>query len=417
MTMQEYYHRRRHNFYRQIGGFWADLYGEEYALYDVKLINQAEVEQIRLISERIGVIFFKMASLLRQVPDETLLEMGYPKETLSFIRLKNLSTESVISRLDLIPYEDSYKCIEINADTPTFIKELFHVNQLVCQEFGVENPNEGSERILRKAVWESINQCADNENPHIVFTAHADNIEDRETVLYLQEGVRSKFTPLHKLQIRKGVGLFDETGKKIDILYRQTFPIESLIRDEDDEGNPIGLWLLELIEEGKLSIINPPSAFLLQNKAVQAVIWGLHEENHSFFTEQEHVWIEEYFLPTYLESDFFTQKGIPFVKKPSFGREGDTIEIFNKEGTKIHADGQRSYSEFVPVFQQYAQHPIVPFSSEKGKQNGHLLVGSFLLNGKSAALGFRIGGTITNNLSYFLPVGLTREGLEHVDFT
>lgn len=409
MSDQVYYHTKRRDFYEQIEGFWADLYGEEYALYDIKLLNQDEVEEIRSISERIGIIYFKIASLLRKVPDETLLEMGYPKETLSFIRLKTLSVESVISRLDLIPYGDSYKCIEINADTPTFIKELFHVNGFVCKEFGVENPNEDMQQLLRKAVHESIHQSTDKEKPYIVFTAHVDNIEDRETVLYLQEGVPSKFIPLHKLQIRRGVGLFDEDGYKIDVLYRQTFPIESLIKDEDHERNPIGLWLLELIEEGKLSIINPPSAFLLQNKAVQAVIWGLHEESHSFFTEQEHEWIEEYFLPTYLESDYFTQKGVPFVKKPSFGREGDTIEIFNEEGTQIHADGQRSYSEFVPVFQQYVEHPIVPFSSEKGKQNGHLLVGSFLINGKSAALGFRIGGTITNNLSYFLPVGIARE--------
>ena len=99
--------------------------------------------------------------------------------------------------------------------------------------------------------------------------------------------------------------MFDEQGKKIDILYRQTFPIENLIMDVDFEGNKIGLWLLELVQVGKLAIINPPSAFLLQNKAVQAVIWGLHEENHPFFTEKEHSWIEEYFLPTFFEPEDF----------------------------------------------------------------------------------------------------------------
>lgn len=408
MSEQSSYYTKRYQFYSNIEGFWADLYGEEYALYDIKLVSKEELASIRLISERIGAIFFKSASLLRRVPDETLLEMGFSKETLSFLRLKTIPAESVVSRLDLIPYGDSYKCIEINADTPTFIKELFHINGLVCKEFGVANPNEDMELFLRKAVQESINQSTHKENPHIVFTAHEDNIEDRETVLYLQKGVPSKFTPLHKLQIQKGVGLFDEDGMKIDILYRQTFPIESLITDEDEEGNPIGLWLLDLIEEGKLLIINPPSAFLLQNKAVQAIIWGLHEENHPFYTEQEHEWIEKYFLPTYLEPDPFLQKGIPFVKKPSFGREGDTVEIFNRNGQLIHADIQRSYSEFIPVYQQFIEHPKVTFNSEKGIQEGQLLLGSFLLNGKSAALGFRVGGTITNNLSYYLPVGLLK---------
>ncbi|MFK2826012.1 glutathionylspermidine synthase family protein [Bacillus sp. B190/17] len=400
------YRTKRQQFYEGVENFWADLYGEEYALYDIKLLSEEEAAHIRLISERIGFIFFKIGSLLRRVPDETLLEMGFPKETLSFIRLKTLPFESVISRLDLIPHGNSYKCIEINADTPTFIKELFHINGMVCKEFGVENPNEGMERFLRKAVRGSIDQSTDKEHPHVVFTAHEDHIEDHETVRYLQKGVPSKFTPLHKLQIQRGIGLFDENGIRIDVLYRQTFPIESLIKDEDGEGNPIGLWLLELVAERKLAVINPPSAFLLQSKVVQAVIWGLHEEHHPFFTGEEHRWIDEYFLPTYLESHYFIQKGLSYVKKPAFGREGDTLEIFNEGGQLIHADVQRSYLEYIPVYQQFVKHPTITFHSERGKQEGKLLLGSFLLNGKAAALGYRVGGMITNNLSYYLPVGL-----------
>ncbi|WP_431026996.1 glutathionylspermidine synthase family protein [Lysinibacillus sp. LZ02] len=406
---EQMYHTKRRQFYEKIEGFWADLYEEEYALYDMALLTEAEVAHIRLVSERIGSIFFKMGSLLRKVTDETLLDMGFSKETLSFIRLKTLSAESVISRLDLIPYGDSYKCIEMNADTPTFIKELFFINGMVCKEFGVENPNEGMEPLLRKAVHDSLYGSTNKKSPHIVFTAHEDHIEDYETVLYLQHSVRSsKFTPLHQLHIQKGVGLFDEEGKKIDVLYRQTFPIENLILDEDHDGNPIGLWLLELVEQKKLAIINPPSAFLLQNKVVQAVIWGLHEEQHPFFTEQEHQWIDDYFLPTYLEADVFLQKGLAYVKKPAFGREGDTVEIFDQAGQLMHANRQRSYSAYTPVYQQYIEHPTIPFRSEKGKQEGNLLLGSFLLNGKAAAIGYRVGGRITNNLSYYLPVGVKR---------
>ncbi len=404
------YHEKRKKFYDKIKGFWADLYGEEYALYDIAPIKREELEHIRLAAKRIGHIFFKVCRLLRKVPDETLLEMGFPSETLRFIKLKTLETESVISRLDLIPSGNSFKCIEINADTPTFIKELFYVNGQVCREFSCTDPNEGMEKLLIETMRDSISQSIwrlDAENPYIVFTAHEDNIEDSETVRYLQKlyGCASKFVPLHKLQIQKGVGLFDENGVKIDVLYRQTFPIESLISDEDTDGNKIGLWLLELVEIGKLAIINPPSAFLLQNKAVQAVIWGLHAENHSFFTMEEHEWIKEYFLPTYLEPDFFFEKGLPYVKKPAFGREGDTVEIYTAEGRLLLADDQKSYAEYLPVYQQFVEQPVVRFNSEKGEQEGKLLIGSFLLSGKPAAVGYRVGGTITNNLSFFFPAG------------
>lgn len=414
MTNQRY-HEERKAFYSRIRNFWADLYGEEYALFDMKMVESNEIEQIRLTSERVGHIFFKVCHLLRNVPDQTLIDMGYPKETIPFIRLKTLKAESVISRLDLIPADNGYKCIEINADTPTFIKELFYINGEVCKEFSVENPNLGMDfflsKTIRDSIEEDINRAGCND-PYVVFTAHEDNVEDRETVLYLQKvsGVSSKFIPLHKLHIQKGVGLFDDEGNQIDILYRQTFPIESLITDEDEEGNKIGIWLLELVQKGKLTVLNPPSAFLLQNKAVQGIIWGLHVEKHPFFTDEEHQWIERYFLPTFLEPDYFIESKISYVKKPAFGREGDTVEIYNEKGELVDEDVQKSYTEYLPVYQQFQEHPTTLFQSEKGKQEGKLLIGSFLLSGKPSAIGFRVGGSITNNLSYYLPVGMKKEG-------
>jgi len=405
------YREKRSRFYGGIKDFWADLYGEEYALYDMHLLETSVVDHIRLVSNRVGHIFFKVCRLLREVPDETLLEMGFPKETLSFLRLKTHQAESVISRLDLIPTSDGYKCIEINADTPTFIKELFAVNGEVCREFSVKNPNDKMEERLRQSVRSSIMEGLKGRGlitPNIVFTAHDDNTEDRETVKYLMQlsGLPAKFTPLHQLQIQKGIGLFDEEGSRIDVLYRQTFPVENLISDHDEEGNPIGVWLLELVEQGELVLINPPSAFLLQNKAVQAVIWGLHEEEHPFYTMEEHEWIEAYFLPTFLEEVPFLQTKQSFVKKPSFGREGDTVEIYKSSGKLAHANTERNYTNYVAVYQKYVESQAVSFQSEKGIQTGKLLIGSFLLNGKSAALGCRVGGEITNNLSYYLPVGV-----------
>ena len=407
----EDYMTKRDNFYSEIKNFWPDLYGEEYALYDISNIDQGEVEAIRLCTDRIGNIFFKVSELLRNVHLDTLSELGYPVETLDFIRLKTMNIESVIARLDLIKTENTYKCIEINSDTPTFIKELFCVNGSVTAQFGLENPNEGMEDHLARAVRTAVAASAkwmDEIEPYVVFTAHEDNIEDRNTVLYLQElyGLPSRFIALDKLKIIPGNGLYDETGRKIDILYRQTFPIESLIMDEDESGNKIGLWMLELVKTKKLAMINPPSAFLLQNKAVQAVIWGLHENNDSFFTSEEHDWINEYFLPTYLEAEPFLTKQVPFVKKPIFGREGDTVQIYSSTGKLIMEEEHKNYKDVPSIFQQYIELPSVTYNSEKGKKEGHILTGSFLVYGKASALGYRVGGVITNNLSCFLPVGL-----------
>lgn len=159
----------------------------------------------------------------------------------------------------------------------------------------------------------------------------------------------------------------------------------------------------------KLAIINPPSAFLLQNKAVQAVIWGLHENGDDFFTEEEHKWIAQYFLPTYLEADPFLLDQLPYVKKPIFGREGDTVQIFGASGNLLLEEQHKTYCDIPSIYQKYIELPHTNYFSEKGKQNGHKLIGSFLINGMPSAIGFRVGGEITNNLSCYLPAGIPKK--------
>ncbi|MBO9129860.1 glutathionylspermidine synthase family protein [Bacillus sp. 165] len=398
-------------FYRGIPEFWPDLYGEEYALYDVLLRENKQREKIREATNRVGHIFFKVAQLLRQLDDETLLEMGYLQESLSFLKMPSLLSESVIARVDFVESAGTFKVLELNADTPTFIKELFFVNKKVCDRFGSIDINEGEEAVLQEAIQQAVKlakQQVQKDDAYIVFTAHDQNIEDKYTVLYLQQlyGADSRFVPLEKLQILENEGLYDECGRKIDVLYRQTFPIECLLLDYDEEGVPIGGMLLDLVCQNKLAIINPPSAFLLQNKAVQAVIWGLSEEQHPYFTEEEHAWITEYFLPTYLEPDPFEEKSLPYVKKPIFGREGDTIEIFNEAGQKRLEGVYKSYEDYGFVYQAYVDLPTVKTKVSGMEKELHVMYGSFLLNGKASSIGCRVGGQITNNLSYYLPLGV-----------
>lgn len=275
----------RDDFYGRYPTFWSNLYGQEYALFTLHEIESEEAAHIRQVTYRVGRIFSKMAKLLRKLDEDTLLELGYPKETLPYLKIKTTEAESVISRVDTVKTKDTYKVLEINSDTPTFIKELFHINGEVCKELQRENPNNQEEERLGKsvknAIFESYQDLGKKDFPNIVFTSHEENFEDKQTVLYLMDICKlpARYVPLHKLQIADGEALLDEEGSVIDVLYRQTFPIESLILDKDAEtGASVGLQLLELVRLKKLAVVNPLSAFLLQSKAVQAVIWGLHEQ-------------------------------------------------------------------------------------------------------------------------------------------
>ncbi|MED4853294.1 glutathionylspermidine synthase family protein [Caldifermentibacillus hisashii] len=116
--------------------------------------------------------------------------------------------------------------------------------------------------------------------------------------------------------------------------------------------------------------------------------------------------MEAYFLPSYLEPDQLATAGKKFVKKPVFGREGNTVEIYGPNGTKIMEDAGKDYTNYPSLYQEFVELPVREFQSLKGRQLGHYIIGSFLLNGRAGALGIRIGNAITDNLSYFLPVGM-----------
>lgn len=404
---------RRERFYAPLRNkFWPELYDAEYSLLDVYLMSQEEVDEIRLAAERVGKVFAKTAAMLRQADDRALWELDFPEETYRFIRMKTIAPESVIARVDLVRTPQGYKVLEINADTPTFIKECFNINGLVCRELGVRDPNSGLEpelaQAVRSAIIDSHKYIGGPGIPYVVFTSHGDHIEDKYTAIYLMELsglVNATYCPLDSLRIDEN-GLYDAYGRKIDVLYRQTYPIEHLIHDRDRENNMnVGTMLLDHVVNRKTAVVNPPSAFLLQSKGVQVVVWGLHEEG-SFFTEEEHRWIEKYMLPTYFEEDWFIEDREAYVKKPCFGREGDTIEIFHPDGTLIYADKNRSYTDSAPVCQKFVELPKTIIKTTAGEKAAHLLTGCFLINGMASAIGLRAGNIITDNASYFLPAGI-----------
>ncbi|WP_226667968.1 glutathionylspermidine synthase family protein [Metabacillus litoralis] len=407
--------KKRAEIYNQISSFWHDLNDNEYALYDIEFIKKQELENIQLVTERVGKIFFKIADLLRDSSDETLLQLDIPKSALPYIRHRALPVETIIARVDLVQTSEGLKVLELNSDTPTFEKEVFHVNGHLCREFGAIDPNDGLVNIvgkeMRKALGEALHRTKCNGHPHIVFTSHDQNEEDKLTTQFLMEtsNVSAKYVPLHKLSIKKDEGLYDDQGNKIDVLYRQTYPLEHLVEDVSDETEEqIGVQLIELVYSNKLIMLNPISAFLLQSKAVQAVIWGMKEVDSSYFTVEEKQWINDYFLPTYLEEDVFLDEGWKYVKKPSFGREGDTVSIYH--GTKkLLEDRNHSYEHSLPVYQKYVDLPSKDIRTVNGIKEAKILIGSFLINGKACGIGLRAGSQITDNHAYFLPVGIKQE--------
>ncbi|PGC26271.1 glutathionylspermidine synthase [Bacillus pseudomycoides] len=404
------YIKKRSEFYSRFSHFWSDLYGSEYSLFHIFEITEQTIQDLQLATERMGKVFFKTARLLRTLSDAQLLELGFPSSSLPFIRMKSLFPESVISRFDFAMTDTGIKMLEFNSDTPTFIMECFQMNGEVCKELDYHDPNNNQERLLSSGITKAVMEAAKGiERPNVVFTAHHEHMEDWNTTRYLSQlcQVSNKVVSMSELRITKDA-LLDGDGVPIDVLYRQAYPIEHLVEDRDpNTGDLVGIELLQLVKEGKLFIINPISSFLLQPKSVQCIIWGLAEAG-AFYTNEEQQWIQEYMLPTYLEADLFLGKN-SFVQKPSFGREGDTVIIRDKDTNIVNQNSYQTYKKELPVFQKYIKLPVVSLETEKGNEELSYVFGSFLIAGKPSSIGIRAGEKITGNESYYLPVGIKKE--------
>ena len=177
------------------------------------------------------------------------------------------------------------------------------------------------------------------EADHIVFSSVDTHKEDMATTLFLMQnsGLNAVYAPLSDLRYTEDGLLVEHDGRlsPVDLLYR-LHPLTNFIYDIDTDGFPTGLRTLELINEKKLALINPPSSLLAQSSTTEALIWSLHEEG-VFYSEEENETIAKYMLPTYLHNPFHGKAA--YVTKPIFGREGGAVTIYDVAGNVRDRDG------------------------------------------------------------------------------
>ncbi|SEN46668.1 Glutathionylspermidine synthase [Lihuaxuella thermophila] len=409
------YQRRREEIYapmRQEGIFtWDSMYNQEYALASIYPISESFRAEIAGATEKLGKIFTRTIRVIQQGPDELLNELGIPEAARLAVRLTaNPDIPTVVGRFDFARTPRGLKMLEFNSDTPTGVVEAFYVNGNVCRFYGWQDPNDGMNEHIFAAFQDIIGRYKKmGFSADAVYFSSLDwHEEDAGTTRYLmrESGLHARYIPLSSLAV-KGDRLYfrdREQGsyQPVDVLYR-LHALEILAEETDDDGYPTGAHLLDLVANKKLALINPPDAFIAQTKALQALIWNLHETN-AFFTLEEHEWIDTYMLPTYLENPFLGKTA--YVRKPIFGREGGAVTLYDASGETMARDQQSLYWDQPMVYQQLAELETVETDTLRGRFHGRLLWGSFLIGGKASAIMARIDRKITGNLSYFLPVGI-----------
>ncbi|MGH1205369.1 glutathionylspermidine synthase family protein [Bacillus paranthracis] len=375
----------------------------QYMSTSIKKINKKEYYDIIEATDLVKTIFQRIYEYLLK-SYEGFLQLKLPTELWEVTRIHYEGLFSYFTRFDFIVTNGEIKLIEINADTPTGYLEPSVANQVLCDHHNVINPNCLEEK-LHKAWNKIITDYQLKPNDLIHFTSYDWHEEDFQTVKFIQQHCPqpNDYVGIQSIVV-KDDGLYTPGGIKIEYLYR-LYPLEYLLDDKDSSGKRIGLIFLDHIANGRVKIINPPSAFLIQNKGVLALIWQLHEQNQ-WFTEQEHAIIEKYFLPTYFSKDKFEENDIDYVKKATLGREGGGVSIIN-QGKEVAADKTPYYDQQHKIYQKYIEMPDCTIDTWDGEYTGKLLIGSHLIGGEAAGLFLRVGEKITGNLSMF--IGITTE--------
>jgi len=395
---------------------WDMMYGQEYALADLYGLGRSLLQEMRTAAEALGRIYARTVRVVQQGEPALWRELGLPEATYGAIRLCiDESIATLIGRFDFAVTPSGVKMLEFNSDTPTGIVEAFHVNGRICAAYGAEDPNRGCSRQLTEAFGRLLQAYREQgyAAERVVFSALDWHEEDAGTTRYLlrQSGIAgASFAALADLRLMDErlwapAEASGECGplRPVDVWYR-LHALEKLAEDRDADGFPTGEEALRLTAERRVAIINPPSGFVAQTKALQALIWNLHEAGE-FYTPEEHEAIGRYMLPTYLEPRF-ASAGIPYVAKPIFGREGSDVTIYGADGLAAERSAEDEYADQPMVYQQYVQLPEIETETLAGRFRGSLLWGCFLIGGAPSAVIARVGGKITGNLSYYMPAAL-----------
>jgi len=383
-----------------LNGFtWGSLLENDewnqYMSFDVYKMNKELWDNINQATKDIGNIYQKTYEYVFN-NFKYLQKLGLPIGTMELSKIYS-KLFSYFTRMDLIVKDNQIKVIEVNCDTPTGYLETSICNKMICAENGYESFN-NLEKNIQKS-WEQIIKEYDiPKYETIFFTSYGWHEEDKRTTQFIQKYCDhiTEYIPLDELYVAED-GIFTPDGRRINYLYR-LYPIEYLCDDvdENENGKKIGQMFIDHIINGNIKIINPPSAFIMQSKAIMAIIWELYESKNSVFSKEELIIIKRHFLPTYFTSDKFNDG---YVSKPIFGREGGGVSIIN-DGELIEDDTSYYYNQ-KKIYQQYIEMPDEEINTWDGVYKGKLLIGSFLINNEPSGLFLRVGEKITGNLSMF----------------
>ncbi len=271
------------------------------------------------------------------------------------------------------------KLLEYNADTPTSIYETGFFQwqwlETLVAEGRVPADADQFNSLHEKLIARFSAIFARDSFVH--FTSVPDHVEDRQTVLYLEDlarqaGLDPKFVSIDRIGLDADGKFVDEDNFIIGAIFK-LYPWEDMFLDP---------YADRLTRSGAL-FLEPAWKAILSNKGILPLLWERHTGHPNL-------------LPAYFEDDDGgkTDLGNSFVRKPLFSREGWDIEMVDR-GRRTRGP-EAGYGAEGFVVQALARLPRM-----MGK---YPVIGSWVVGTEAAGMSVREDRSrVTRNLSRFVP--------------
>ena len=276
-------------------------------------------------------------------------QVGIPKEAIPLIEYSLREEEHLhlIGRYDFAGGMEGLpiKLLEFNADTFSLLPETVQVQPQMTANLQPA-PTPASYNTFPHLVDAFRNLLRQNPDfePTILFSGMGYEEDTLNLNILLNAAQHAGFKVAQQVNLEKVVfsedeGIFVELGRdkfqRFDFFFKMV-PWDFICFEEPDL-----LDLLDNIIRGKHAlVINPAFTMLLQSKGLLPIMAKLFPTHPSILSA------------SFEESDYEDKKA--YVAKPVFGRMGENISLWDKDGEMI-MENDGDYGDFPYIYQEMAE--------------------------------------------------------------
>ena len=365
-----------------IGFSWhTDIDGSDYIADEVVEISEDEAQSFADAANELYDMYVEAGEYV--IENRLYHELDIPFNLIESIE-KSWQEDHwhIYARFDFAGGVDGkpIKLLEFNADTPTALFETAILQWALLKYNGFNEVKQFN--FVYEAIRDNFKRLVTQDIEHfneyyegwkILFSSIAGSSEDELTTRLLENiaaeaGFDTAFCYVDEVGFSEE-GIFCD--EQLYHFWFKLIPWESIAIDEPE----LALLLTEIIKNHSAIVLNPAYTLLFQSKRMLKILWDLFP-NH----------------PLLLEASFEPLPHKPYVKKPSFGREGENIEIVKDGQVIAKKDGE--YANFAPIYQEYVELPT--------DSQGYTYQAGVFYSYEACGLGFRRGGKIIDNMSKFV---------------